>query len=56
LLDNTQATLSDLQNRRQKDESLSESESRELNELREETQKIIGNTQRLSEQLVQIMS
>lgn len=56
LLDNTQNTLSDLQQRRERDQTLTEAEGQELNEIRAEAQKIQGNAQRLSSELVQIMA
>lgn len=55
-LDNTQKTLNDLNDKRGRNEVLNENERQELNEIRTETEKILGNAQRLSDQLVEIMS
>lgn len=56
LLDNTQNTLDELRTKRNKNEFLTENERRELDEMRVETQRILGNAERLSKQLVQVMS
>ncbi|MBE9075882.1 dynamin family protein [Romeria aff. gracilis LEGE 07310] len=56
LLDNTQQTLAELRGKRERDETLTEAERKELGEMHTETQKILGNAQRLSNQLVEIMS
>jgi GTPase Era involved in 16S rRNA processing len=55
-LDNTQKTLSELNDKRGRNQAMNEAEHEELNYIRTETEKILGNAQRLSEQLVQIMS
>lgn len=55
LLDNTQDTLADLRGQRERAKTLNEGERRELNEIRSQTQRILGNAQHLSDQLVQIM-
>lgn len=56
LLDDTQKTLDELRSQRERGKILSEAECRELSGIREETQRILGNAERLSQQLVQIMS
>lgn len=56
LLDNTQQTLTELSDKRGRNEALTEAERKEINEIRTETERILGNAQRLSEQLVEIMS
>ncbi|MFB2917873.1 dynamin family protein [Aerosakkonema funiforme] len=56
LLDNTQGTLADLRAKREKNIVLSEAERRELSEIRAETERIFGNAERLSKQLVEVMS
>lgn len=56
LLDNTQNTLDELRGKRTENKVLNENERRELNEIRAETQQILGNAERLSKQLVQHMS
>ena len=56
LLDNTQRTLSDLHARRDRDEALTTTEIQELNATHVATRQIQGNAQRLSSELVQIMS
>lgn len=56
LLDNTQRTLSDLNTRRERDNQLTASEVEELAAMRNAAQQIQGNAQRLSAELVQIMS
>ncbi|AFY35725.1 dynamin family protein [Calothrix sp. PCC 7507] len=56
LLDNTQNTLTELNRKRQRNEALTEAESKELDEMRAETEKILGSAQRRSKELVEIMS
>lgn len=56
LLDNTQSTLAETSRKRGSDLMQAETERRELNNLKEETQRIFGNAQRLSDELVQILS
>jgi predicted GTPase len=56
LLDNTQSTLSETSRKRGSDLMQTETERRELNEIRAETERILGNAQRLSDELVQILS
>jgi GTPase SAR1 family protein len=56
LLDDTQKTLDELRSQRERGKILSESECRDLAEIGKETQRILGNAERLSQQLVQIMS
>lgn len=56
LLDNTQQTLTDLRSKREKDIVLTETERQQLAQIRTETEQILGNAERLSSQLVQIMS
>lgn len=53
LLDNTQNTLTELYTKRERNEVLSEQQQRELNQMSTETQRILGNAQRLSKQLLQ---
>ena len=53
LLDNTQDTLTDLYTKRERNEVLSEQQQRDLNQMSTETQRILGNAQRLSRQLHQ---
>lgn len=55
-LDNTQKTLTELSNKRGRQEAMTEAERQELNQTRAETERILGNAQRLSDQLVKIMS
>ena len=55
-LDNTQKTLNDLNDKRGRNEAINEAQRQELNQIRTETEKILGNAQRLSDQLVEIMS
>lgn len=56
LLDNTQATLTELRGKRERDETLTAGEKEEICSVRAEAQKILGNAQRLSDQLIEIMS
>jgi len=56
LLDDTQQTLDELRSQRERGKVLSESECRDLVEMSKETQRILGNAERLSQQLVEIMS
>ena len=51
LLDNTENTLADLRLKRGQAKAQIENELKGLNEMREETQRILGNAQRLSSQL-----
>lgn len=53
LLDNTQNTLTELHTQRERNEVLSEQQQRDLNQMVTETQRILGNAQRLSKQLLQ---
>jgi len=56
LLDNTQNTLTELNRKRQRNEALTEAEKKELDEMRAETERILGSAQRRSQELVEIMS
>ncbi|MEO0685430.1 MAG: hypothetical protein AAFY76_10410 [Cyanobacteria bacterium J06649_11] len=56
LLDNTQNTLTELSDKRGRHEALTETQREELNQIRAETERILGNAQRLSDELVEIMS
>ncbi|MBO3457262.1 dynamin family protein [Aetokthonos hydrillicola Thurmond2011] len=56
LLDNTQNTLTELNHKRQRQEALTEAERKELDEMRAETEKILGSAQRRSQELVEIIS
>ncbi|HAG83939.1 MAG TPA: dynamin family protein [Cyanobacteria bacterium UBA12227] len=56
LLDNTQSTLSETSRKRGSDLMQTETERRELSDIRAETERILGNAQRLSDELVQILS
>ena len=56
LLDNTQNTLTELNRKRQRNEALTEAEEKELDEIRAETERILGSAQRRSQELVEIMS
>ncbi|MBK1987636.1 dynamin family protein [Sphaerospermopsis aphanizomenoides BCCUSP55] len=55
-LDNTQKTLNDLNDKRGRNEAITDAQRQELNQIRTETEKILGNAQRLADQLVEIMS
>lgn len=55
-LDNTQQTLAELSEKHGREEAMTESRRAELDRLRTETEQILGNAQRLSDQLVEIMS
>ncbi len=56
LLDNTQNTLTELNRKRQREEVLTETEKKELDDMRAETERILGSAQRRSQELVEIMS
>ncbi|MEH2205965.1 MAG: dynamin family protein [Nostoc sp.] len=56
LLDNTQNTLYELNRKRQQNETQTEAEHKELDEIRAETERILGSAQRRSQELVEIMS
>jgi hypothetical protein len=56
LLDNTHQTLTDLSDRRGRQEAMTESKRQELNQIRTQTERILGNAQGLNKQLVEIMS
>ncbi|MBD2207433.1 dynamin family protein [Calothrix sp. FACHB-1219] len=56
LLDNTQNTLAELRGQRERNEVLTESQCQEFAQIRAETERILGNAQRLSEELVEIRS
>jgi ribosome biogenesis GTPase A len=56
LLDNTQNTLLEMSRQRGSDLVQTETESRELSDIRAETERILGNAQRLSDELIQILS
>ncbi|MFM6183828.1 MAG: dynamin family protein [Dolichospermum sp.] len=56
LLDNTQKTLTELSDKRGRQEAMTDAERQEINQIRAETQRILGNAQRLSEQLTEIVS
>lgn len=53
LLDDTQSTLADLDSQLQRDEVMTEHKQQELASMRRETDRILGNAQRMSEQLFQ---
>lgn len=53
LLNDTQKTLTDLRAKRERDEIVTEHQKQELNKITTETQRILGNAQRMSEQLIQ---
>ena len=55
LLDNTQSTLAEISRKRGSDLMQTETERRELDEIRAETERIRGNAQRLSDELVEIL-
>jgi len=55
LLDNTQATLAELRGKQERNETLTESEQQEMQAMRTDTQAILGNAQRISRQLVEIL-
>jgi GTPase Era involved in 16S rRNA processing len=55
-LDNNQNTLAELRGQRERNEVLTDAQRQELNNIRTETEKILGNAQRLADQLVEIMS
>jgi predicted GTPase len=56
LLDNTQSTLSETSRKRGSDLMQTETKRHELDEIRAETERILGNAQRLSDELVEILS
>ncbi|TVR66663.1 MAG: dynamin family protein [Candidatus Competibacteraceae bacterium] len=56
LLRDVQENLHIMQVRRQRQESMSEGEHRELLDIRSETEKILGGAQRLSQQLVKVLN
>ncbi|MTJ52133.1 dynamin family protein [Anabaena sp. UHCC 0253] len=56
LLDNTQKTLTELSDKRGRQEAMTDAERQEINQIRAETQRILGNAQRLCEQLTEIVS
>lgn len=56
LLQDTQNTLNDLRGKKERDEALNKSQLEEFNQMRAETQKILDNAHKVSEQLIQIMS
>ncbi|MBE9233413.1 dynamin family protein [Cuspidothrix issatschenkoi LEGE 03284] len=56
LLDNTQKTLTELSDKRGRQEAMTDAERQEINQIRTETQRILGNAQRLCEQLTEIIS
>ena len=56
LLDNTQKTLTDLNEKRARDEFMNEAQHKELNDIRAETERILGSAERRSQELVEIMS
>jgi predicted GTPase len=56
LLDNTQKTLTELSDKRGRQEAMTDAERQEINQIRAETQRILGNAQRLCEQLTEIIS
>lgn len=53
LLDNTQSTLSDISAKREREEVMTEQESQEIQEMRQQTERILGSAQGLSRQLTQ---
>lgn len=53
LLEHTQETLTDLQVKREREEVMTEHQHQELNEMRDATQQIFNNAQRLSQLLIQ---
>ncbi|MFO5493162.1 MAG: dynamin family protein, partial [Cuspidothrix sp.] len=56
LLDNTQKIITELSDKRGRQEAMTEAERQEFNQIRAETQRILGNAQRLCEQLTEIIS
>ena len=56
LLNNTQNTLTELNQKRQREEALIEAEQNELDEISAEIQRILGSAQRRSQELVETMS
>jgi GTPase SAR1 family protein len=54
VLDNTHNTLADLRAKRERDETLTEQERRDLAEMHLEVQRIQGNAQRLADQIVPV--
>ncbi|PPJ63947.1 dynamin family protein [Cuspidothrix issatschenkoi] len=56
LLDNTQKIITELSDKRGRQEAMTETERQEFNQIRAETQRILGNAQRLCEQLTEIIS
>ena len=53
LLDNTQNTLADISAKRERDEVMTEQEHQEIQEMRQQTERILGSAQGLSRQLMQ---
>jgi GTPase SAR1 family protein len=53
LLDNTQNTLTELRAKREREELLTEHEQQELEQMRTQTERILGSAQGLSRQLIQ---
>ena len=53
LLDNTQNTLSDISAKRERDEVMTEQEHQDIQEMRQQTERILGSAQGLSRQLIQ---
>jgi len=56
VLENTYATLSDLRAKRERDETMTEQERKELSDMRDEVERIHGNAQRLAELIVPVES
>lgn len=56
LLQDTQNTLHDLRGKKERDETLNQSQLEDFNQMRAETQKILDNAHKVSEKLIQIMS
>ena len=55
-LDNTQKTLNDLNDKRGRNQAMNDIQRQELNQIRTETEKILGNAQGICNQLVDIKS
>lgn len=56
VLENTHSTLADLRAKRERNETLTEHQRKELTEIREDVQRIQGNAQRLAQQIVPVES
>jgi GTPase Era involved in 16S rRNA processing len=56
ILNNTENTLVELRGKRERDETLTETEQKELHEIRQKTQAILDNAQRINEEMYKILS